>query len=113
MRVLIDEEKLSYNEAWEVTTKVFAYTNHTVLPEALERWTTSMLQSMLPRHLEIIYQINHFWMEEMGKRFPGDFDRMRRMSIVEEDGEKRINMARLSIVGSHAVNGVLPSTLKS
>lgn len=106
MRLLIDEEKLSYNEAWEVTTKVFSYTNHTVLPEALERWTTSMLQSMLPRHLEIIYQINFFWMEEIAKRFPGDFDRMRRMSIVEEDGEKRINMARLSIVGSHAVNGV-------
>jgi starch phosphorylase len=106
MRILIDDEKLTWEEAWAVTTKVFAYTNHTVLPEALERWPTSLLESMLPRHLEIIYHINFLWMEEIGKLFPGDFDRMRRMSMVEEDGEKRINMARLSIVGSHAVNGV-------
>ena len=106
MRILLDEENLSWDEAWATTTKVFAYTNHTVLPEALERWPTSLLESMLPRHLEIIYQINFFWMEQIGKLYPGDFDRMRRMSMVEEDGEKRINMARLSIVGSHAVNGV-------
>lgn len=106
MRVLLDEEKLSWDEAWDVTTKVFAYTNHTVLPEALERWPTSLLQSMLPRHLEIIYQINFIWMQQVEKLYPGDWDRMRRMSMVEEDGEKRINMARLSIVGSHAVNGV-------
>jgi glycogen phosphorylase len=106
MRILIDLEKLSWEEAWDVTTKVFAYTNHTVLPEALERWPTSLLQSMLPRHLEIIYHINFLWLKEVEKLYPGDFDRLRRMSMVEEDGEKRINMARLSIVGSHAVNGV-------
>lgn len=106
MRILLDEEKLTWDEAWETTTKVFAYTNHTVLPEALERWPTSLLESMLPRHLEIIYHINFLWMDKIGKLYPGDFDRMRRMSIVEEDGEKRINMARLSIVGAHAVNGV-------
>lgn len=106
MRILIDVEKLSWDEAWDVTTKVFAYTNHTVLPEALERWPTSLLQSMLPRHLEIIYHINFLWLKEVEKLYPGDMDRMRRMSMVEEDGEKRINMARLSIVGSHAVNGV-------
>lgn len=106
MRILVDNEKLSWDEAWEVTTKVFAYTNHTVLPEALERWQTSMLQSMLPRHLEIIYHINFLWLKEVEKLYPGDADRLRRMSMVEEDGEKRINMARLSIVGSHAVNGV-------
>lgn len=106
MRLLVDNEKLSWDEAWAVTTKVFAYTNHTVLPEALERWPTSMLQSMLPRHLEIIYHINFLWLKEVEKLYPGDADRLRRMSMVEEDGEKRINMARLSIVGSHAVNGV-------
>jgi glycogen phosphorylase len=106
MRVLIDEEKLTWDEAWSVTTKVFSYTNHTVLPEALERWPTSLLQSMLPRHLEIIYHINFLWLKEIEKLFPGDMDRMRRMSMVEEEGDKRINMARLSIVGSHAVNGV-------
>lgn len=106
MRVLLDDEKLTWDEAWNVTTKVFSYTNHTVLPEALERWTTSLLENMLPRHLEIIYHINFLWMKEVEKRYPGDFDRMRRMSMVEEDGEKRINMARLSIVGTHAVNGV-------
>lgn len=106
MRLLIDEEKLTWDEAWNVTTKVFSYTNHTVLPEALERWTASLLQSMLPRHLEIIYHINFLWLKVVEKAFPGDMDRLRRMSMVEEDGEKRINMARLSIVGSHAVNGV-------
>lgn len=106
MRLLIDEEKLTYDEAWVVTKNVFSYTNHTVLPEALERWPTSMLESMLPRHLEIIYQINFLHLQEVQKVWPGDMDRMRRMSMVEEEGGKRINMARLSIVGSHAVNGV-------
>lgn len=106
MRLLVDEEKLSWDEAWTVTTKVFSYTNHTVLPEALERWPTTLLQSMLPRHLEIIYHINFLWLQVVEKAYPGDFDRMRRMSMVEEEGDKRINMARLSIVGSHAVNGV-------
>lgn len=105
--------------------KTCAYTNHTVLPEALERWTCQMLGNILPRHLEIIYHINHLFLQvkhfyfyivmqlylfqnlqEVEKKFPGDLDRMRRMSMVEEDGEKRINMAFLSIVGAHAVNGV-------
>lgn len=106
MRLLIDEEKLTWDEAWAVTTKVFSYTNHTVLPEALERWQASLMENMLPRHLEIIYHINFLWLKEVEKRYPGDMDRLRRMSMVEEDGEKKINMARLSIVGSHAVNGV-------
>lgn len=106
MRLLIDEEKLTWDEAWSVTTQVFSYTNHTVLPEALERWQASLMENMLPRHLEIIYHINYLWLKEVEKRYPGDMDRMRRMSMVEEDGEKKINMARLSIVGSHAVNGV-------
>lgn len=86
--------------------KTCAYTNHTVLPEALERWPVSMLESILPRHLEIIYHINFLFMQEVAKKWPGDFDRMRRMSLIEEDGDKRVNMAHLSIVGSHAVNGV-------
>lgn len=83
-----------------------AYTNHTVLPEALERWPVTLLESILPRHLEIIYHINFLHLENVKKNFPGDLDRMRRMSCVEEEGDKRINMAHLSIIGSHAVNGV-------
>lgn len=83
-----------------------AYTNHTVLPEALERWPVHLLERLLPRHLQIIYEINARFMEEVTKKWPGDFDRMRRMSLVEESPEKRINMAHLCIVGSHAVNGV-------
>ncbi|XP_055858528.1 glycogen phosphorylase [Episyrphus balteatus] len=106
MRILLDEEKLPWAKAWEITTKTCAYTNHTVLPEALERWPVSLLESILPRHLQIIYHINFLHMEEVKKHFNGDMERMRRMSCVEEDGEKRINMAHLSIVGSHAVNGV-------
>ena len=106
MRILVDEEQLPWDKAWDITTRACAYTNHTVLPEALERWPVSMLESILPRHLQIIYHINFLHMENVKKHFPDDMDRMRRMSLVEEDGEKRINMAHLSIVGSHAVNGV-------
>lgn len=106
MRILVDEEGLSWDEAWNVTVKVCAYTNHTILPEALERWPVSLLENILPRHLQIIYQINHLHLQEVLRRHPGDLDRMRRMSLIEEDGEKRVNMAHLSIVGSHAVNGV-------
>ncbi|CAH2009632.1 unnamed protein product [Acanthoscelides obtectus] len=106
MRVLVDIEGLSWENAWDVTVRCCAYTNHTVLPEALERWPVSMFERLLPRHLEIIYHINFLHLQDVQKRWPGDMDRMRRMSCVEEDGEKRINMAHLSIVGSHAVNGV-------
>lgn len=106
MRILIDVEKLSWDEAFDITTRACAYTNHTVLPEALERWPTSLLQSILPRHLEIIYHINFLFLEKVKKKYPDDMDRLRRMSCVEEEGEKRINMAHLSIIGSHAVNGV-------
>ncbi|ALC37975.1 GlyP [Drosophila busckii] len=106
MRILIDEEHLDWEKAWDIVVRSCAYTNHTVLPEALERWPVSMLESILPRHLQIIYHINFLHMENVKKKFPEDLDRMRRMSLVEEDGEKRINMAHLSIVGSHAVNGV-------
>ncbi|VBB26234.1 unnamed protein product [Acanthocheilonema viteae] len=100
---------LPFDKAFDICIKTFAYTNHTLLPEALERWPVSLLGNLLPRHLEIIYQINQIFMDAVSARYPGDFDRMRRMSIVEEAdgfGEKRINMAHLCIVGSHAVNGV-------
>lgn len=106
MRILVDDEKLSWDKAWSIVQRTCAYTNHTVLPEALERWPVSLLQSILPRHLEIIYHINFLHLQEVEKRFPGDFGKMRALSLVEEDGDKRINMANLSIVGSHAVNGV-------
>lgn len=106
MRILIDVEKLTWEESWDITTRTCAYTNHTVLPEALERWPVSLLESILPRHLEIIYHINFLHLERVKKAFPKDLDRMRRMSCVEEEGDKRINMAHLSIIGSHAVNGV-------
>lgn len=106
MRILIDIEGLDWDKAWDITVHTCAYTNHTVLPEALERWSTSMLESILPRHLQIIYEINFRHLQVVGQRWPGDNDRLRRMSLVEEDGGKRINMAYLSIVGSHAVNGV-------
>lgn len=106
MRLLVDIEGVDWETAWEITCKTCAYTNHTILPEALERWPVSLLQNLLPRHLEIIYKINHFHMEAVAKRYNNDMDKMRVLSIVEEDGEKRINMAHLAIVGSHAVNGV-------
>lgn len=109
IRLLVDVEGLTWAQAWDICVKTFAYTNHTLLPEALERWPVSMLQSMLPRHLEIIYEINQKFMDAISAKYPGDFDRMRRMSIVEEAdmfGEKRINMAHLCIVCSHAINGV-------
>jgi len=106
MRILVDLEGLEWQKAWDICTRSVAYTNHTILPEALERWPTSLLERILPRHLEIIYLINHNFLKEVADRYPGDMERLKRMSIVEEDGEKRINMAFLSIVGSHAVNGV-------
>ena len=93
-------------QAWDITQKVCAYTNHTILPEALERWPVDLMENLLPRHLEIIYKINHFHMEFVSSKYNGDWDKMRVLSIVEEEGGKRINMAHLAIVGSHAVNGV-------
>ncbi|KAK1118068.1 hypothetical protein K0M31_015347 [Melipona bicolor] len=106
MRILVDVEGLPWEKAWDITTRTCAYTNHTVLPEALERWPTNMLEYILPRHLQIIYHINFVHLQQVSARFPGDVDRLRRMSLIEEEGEKRVNMAHLSIVGSHAINGV-------
>ncbi|XP_060853105.1 glycogen phosphorylase isoform X1 [Rhopalosiphum padi] len=106
MRILMDIEGLSWEAAWDITVKTCAYTNHTVLPEALERWAVSLMSSILPRHMQIIYEINFLHLQEVQKRWPNDNARMKRMSLIEEDGDKRVNMAHLSIVGSHAVNGV-------
>jgi len=106
MRILLDEESLPWEQAWSITTKCCAYTNHTILPEALERWTVSMLQELLPRHLEIIYHINHLHMEMVKARYGDDGEKLRQLSCIEEDGEKRVNMAHLAIIGSHTVNGV-------
>uniref|UniRef100_A0AAY4BZ68 Alpha-1,4 glucan phosphorylase n=1 Tax=Denticeps clupeoides TaxID=299321 RepID=A0AAY4BZ68_9TELE len=105
MRILVDDEKLSWETAWDICVRTCAYTNHTVLPEALERWPIDLFQNLLPRHLEIIYEINRRHLEVRGL-YPGDFDRLRRMSLIEEGDQKKINMAHLCIVGSHAVNGV-------
>ncbi|CAD5225177.1 unnamed protein product [Bursaphelenchus okinawaensis] len=109
IRLLVDVEDLSFDDAWDICVKTYGYTNHTLLPEALERWPVTMLENLLPRHLQIIYEINQRFMDVLSKKYPGDFERMKRMSIVEEAdqfGEKRINMAHLSILGSHVTNGV-------
>jgi starch phosphorylase len=106
MRILLDGEGLCWEDAWDITVRIFAYTNHTVLPEALEKWPVSLLERVLPRHIRIIYEINRRFLEEVSLRFPGDTTRQREMSIIEEGPEKRINMAHLAIVGSHSVNGV-------
>merc|ERR1719219_1627123 len=106
MRILLDEERLSWDQAWKVTVGCCAYTNHTILPEALERWPVSMLQELLPRHLEIIYHINHLHMENVRAKYGDDGEKLRQLSCIEEEGEKRVNMAHLAIIGSHAVNGV-------
>ncbi|KAL7421344.1 Non-essential glycogen phosphorylase [Cryptotrichosporon argae] len=106
MRILIDEENVPYETAWKITTKVFAYTNHTVLPEALEKWPVYLFESLLPRHLQLIYQINWSFMQLVANRWPGDMDRLARMSIIEEGTPKFVRMAHLAIVGSFKVNGV-------
>ncbi len=105
MRLLVDVEELGWDEAWAIAIATFGYTNHTVMPEALERWSLDLLGRVLPRHLEIILEINHRLLEQVRRR-GGDDARCRRMSIVEEGDEKRVRMAHLAIVGSHSVNGV-------
>ncbi|KNC86574.1 glycogen phosphorylase [Sphaeroforma arctica JP610] len=106
MRILIDEEGKDWDESWKITTSTLSYTNHTVLPEALERWPVSLFEKLLPRHLQLVYEINHRHMEAVKAKYPGDNDRLSRMSIIEEGGGKRIHMGYLAIVGTHAVNGV-------
>ncbi|MBU1122234.1 MAG: glycogen/starch/alpha-glucan phosphorylase [Candidatus Omnitrophota bacterium] len=106
MRILIDEEFLIWDKAWDITVNTFAYTNHTIMPEALESWPVSLLENMLPRHMQIIYEINSRFLKEVADKFGGDSERLCRMSIIDESKPRRVKMAFLSIVGSHSVNGV-------
>ncbi len=106
MRTLVDEHSMSWDAAWDVTQQTTAYTNHTLLPEALERWPAALFERVLPRHLEIVYEINRRFLGEVAIRHPGDEARLQRMSIVQEHPQKEIRMAHLAIVGSHSVNGV-------
>lgn len=106
MRVLVDIEKLKWDDAWSITERVFGYTNHTLLPEALERWPLPMFERLLPRHLEIIYEINRRFLLRVHIAFPGDYEMQRRVSIIDESGEKYVRMANLAVIGSHSINGV-------
>lgn len=106
MRILIDEKDFSWARAWEITQACCGYTNHTLLPEALEKWPVSLLEHVLPRHLEIIYDINHHFLSEIRRRWSSDVDCLRRLSLIEEGPEKQVRMAHLAIVGSHSINGV-------
>jgi starch phosphorylase len=106
MRLLMDVHGIGWDEAWAITHEAFAYTNHTLMPEALEKWSLPLIQRLLPRHLEIIYEINRRFLERVKARFPGQDDRVRRMSLIGEEGEKVVRMAHLATVASHHVNGV-------
>jgi len=106
MRVLLDEHAFTWDEAWAIVTKVFAYTNHTLLPEALEKWPVDMFGKLLPRHLQIIYEINYRFLRQVAFRYPGDNARLARMSIIEEGPVQKIRMAHLCVVAAHSVNGV-------
>ena len=106
MRLLMDREGLGWDRAWDITTRSTGYTNHTILPEALEKWPVSMMERLLPRHMQIIYEINARFMRDVATRYLVDGAHQRRMSIIEEDGEKHVRMAHLAIVGSCSVNGV-------
>ena len=106
MRLLVDEHSLGWDEAWNTTRQTFAYTNHTLLPEALEKWSVELFGKLLPRHLEIIYEINRRFLEEVRATFPGEGERMARLSLIDESGGRHVRMANLATVGSHKVNGV-------
>ncbi|MDH4319425.1 MAG: glycogen/starch/alpha-glucan family phosphorylase, partial [Desulfobulbaceae bacterium] len=106
MRLLLDEYNLEWEMAWKITVHTFGYTNHTLMPEALETWPVALMSKLLPRHMEIIYEINRRFLEDVALAYPGDTLKLREMSIIEEGYEKKIRMAHLAIVGSHAVNGV-------
>ncbi len=106
MRLLVDENGFGWTAAWAITKKVFSYTNHTIMPEALETWPVALMQQVLPRHLEIIFRINAEFLAEAAAHRPGDNDFLRRLSLIDEGGERRVRMANLSVVGSHKINGV-------
>src|SRR6185436_12668487 len=106
MHLLVDEHLMDWDDAWKITVNTFAYTNHTLLPEALERWPIQLLGDLLPRHLEIIYEINRRFLDDVRRNFPGDEELLRRLSIIDESGERYVRMAHLACVGSHSINGV-------
>jgi starch phosphorylase len=106
MRILLDDAHLGWDQAWDLTTKTLAYTNHTLLPEALEKWPVAWFEILLPRHLEIIYEINRRLLDQVRVRFPGDEGRVERVSLVEEGSQRKVRMANLAIVGTHSTNGV-------
>src|SRR5919202_581474 len=106
MRVLMDEKSLEWDDAWRITTATLGFTNHTLMPEALERWPAALLERVLPRHLQIIYEINQRFSALVLEKYPGDWERLRRMSIIEEGERKQVRMGHLAIIGSHSVNGV-------
>lgn len=106
MRLLVDDRGMGWDEAWGITVKTFGYTNHTLLPEALESWPLALFSELLPRHLEIVFEINRRFLDDIRLKFPGDDERVRRMSLIDESGDRRVRMAHLACVGSHAINGV-------
>ena len=106
MRLLVDVHGMEWDEAWAITRKTFAFTNHTLLPEALETWTVELFERLLPRHLEIIYEINHHFLEALREQYPDDDERIRRMSLIDEERGRRVRMAHLAAVGSYSINGV-------
>jgi len=106
MRLLVDEHELDWEPAWEIVRRTFAYTNHTLQPEALERWPVELFGEVLPRHLEIVYEINRRFLDDVRARHPGDEALVRRLSLIDEEGGRQVRMAHLACVGSHAVNGV-------
>jgi len=106
MRILVDVEHMEWNKAWDITVRTFAYTNHTVMSEALEAWPVTLMGKLLPRHLEIIYEINGRFLKEVAERYPGDGERAAAMSLIDENHEQRVRMSHLCIIGSHSVNGV-------
>ncbi len=106
MRILVDQHRMDWDRAWETVERTFAYTNHTLLPEALEKWPVKIFATILPRHLQIIYEINHRFLTQVRRLYPGNMDLFRRVSLIDEDGERSIRMANLAVVGSHKVNGV-------
>ena len=106
MRLLVDDHAMAWDEAWAITQKTFGYTNHTLLAEALEQWPLPLFAELLPRHLEIIYEINRRFLDDVRMRYPNDDQLLRRVSLIDEGGDKYVRMAHLASVGSHAINGV-------
>jgi len=106
MRYFIDEVDMTWENAWEITTRTFGYTNHTLLPEALERWPVQLMERVLPRHLQIIYEINEHFLGQVRSQYPGDNERIARMSLIQEGEDRQVRMANLAMIGSHSINGV-------